>query len=479
MTLARNGFLDSLPLALYIIPLVIVIPILLRSYNESRAALFPLIIVLISTLILGVLSSLVRGFTFIIIANTLCVATVMIMGRFRVSGSKRELGRKGVAWLVFLNVIGLLFPISVVVMGQTPIASATAGDLPEITLEVPLSDFEFPFIDLGPTEQIVETISNNSLGLSFRINTSDSDAWLRLRDWLIALNETSIPSVVVLSPTRFHSASPGNEKLGTTDSIIRAIDELGDSIETLSDVIIEANRSQLSSRVIFDLTLSQYEWQVLMRQARQINIAGFAGVMRNTFESIDATTLLSESQLLVDAAESFGLSCGVLVESFVLDDYQDQDTIFMKSSGLTVESVAPWDTVQVSCSRSLFSYEMEGDVGEYLVHSYSSTIGGLGAGWEMRIGQAGNATDVLGRRNLVYTSLDQLAKDLLIAAANGVQRITVESLTGMISSFGENSIDEILSMMEDYDEVPITYTFRIYAFRAVLIAIDAFDPIMF
>ncbi|MHA2213883.1 MAG: hypothetical protein ACW992_12045, partial [Candidatus Thorarchaeota archaeon] len=72
-----------------------------------------------------------------------------------------------------------------------------------------------------------------------------------------------------------------------------------------------------------------------------------------------------------------------------------------------------------------------------------------------------------------------LAKDLLIAAANGVQRITVESLTGMISSFGENSIDEILSMMEDYDEVPITYTFRIYAFRAVLIAINAFDPIMF
>ncbi|UCE08913.1 MAG: hypothetical protein JSW61_07920 [Candidatus Thorarchaeota archaeon] len=479
MTLARNGFLESLPLALYVIPLIVIIPILLRGYNEKRAAIFPFIIMLISVLILGVLSSLVRGFIIVLLANAFCGAIVVIVGRFRIPGSKRELGRKGVAWLIFLNVIGLLFPISIVIMGQTPIASAHPGAIPEITLDVPLSDFEFPYTEFSPTTEIVKSVSNNSLGLSFRLNVAESAAWLRLTDWFSVLNDSQIPCTIVLSPSRPHIVEADSANLGTTLLIQDVFDELKNSTEVLHAVIDECNRSQISHRVLYDMTLSLNEWQYLMSQARQINIAGFSGLMRNTFDSIDDSVILYESELLAESAESFGFTTGILVDPFILDDYQDLDTIFMKSNALTVESLSLWDTIQVRCSRSFFSHEMDGDVGEYLVHSYSSTIGGLEGTWEMRIAQAGNITDVFGRLNLVYTTLAQLAGDIMIASGNGVQNITIESLPGLVSGFGDGSIDELISLLENHSDVPITYTFRIYAFRAVLIAIDAFDPIMF
>ena len=83
---------------------------------------------------------------------------------------------------------------------------------------------------------------------------------------------------------------------------------------------------------------------------------------------------------------------------------------------------------------------MSGDVGEYLVHSFSSSIGGLGNHWGMQIGEIGNSTDVLSRTDSVYEALDTFVNDIELAVGNGVTKITIGSLPSLLSAFGNNAI---------------------------------------
>jgi hypothetical protein len=122
---------------------------------------------------------------------------------------------------------------------------------------------------------------------------------------------------------------------------------------------------------------------------------------------------------------------------------------------------------------------MSGDVGEYLVHSFSSSTGGLGNQWGMRIGEIGNSTDVLSRTDNVYEALDILVNDIELAAGNGVTKITIGSLPSLLSAFGDNAIAELRTAIDATIQGVATYTFRIYAFRAVFMAIDSFDFLMF
>jgi hypothetical protein len=230
--------------------------------------------------------------------------------------------------------------------------------------------------------------------------------------------------------------------------------------------------------IYFDMTLSAPEWQMLMARTRSLDLPGFSNLVRSSFDSIDSSALETGAALILSEADSLDLSVGVLVESFILDDLQDADTVAMKVCGQTVQTLSRWDKVQVDCSRTGFSYEMDGDVGEYLAHSFSRTVSQYGPAWSMRLGVAGNESDIQSRPNQVYNSLKSIASDLVIAEGNGVASLTLESLPHLSTTFGSNAVNELMTSVEAISQVGVTYTFRIYAFRAVFIAIDSFDSIM-
>ncbi|MFX1440435.1 MAG: hypothetical protein ACFFFD_09330 [Promethearchaeota archaeon] len=215
-----------------------------------------------------------------------------------------------------------------------------------------------------------------------------------------------------------------------------------------------------------------------MVRTRSLDLIGFSGLVRQSFDSIDADAIETSAALLASESDSLDLSTGVLVESFILDDVQDGDSLVMKVCGQTMLTLSQWDNVQIDCSRSRFSFEMNGDVGEYLTHSYSRTISQYGQSWSMRLGAVGNETDVQSRPNQVYNSLESIAADLVIAEGNEVPSVTLESLPLLASAFGPNAVDDLIAAIEGVGQVGVTYTFRIYAFRAVFIAIDSFDPLM-
>ena len=121
---------------------------------------------------------------------------------------------------------------------------------------------------------------------------------------------------------------------------------------------------------------------------------------------------------------------------------------------------------------------MNGDVGEYLTHSFSSTVGGMGNNWGLRLGEIGNSTDGSGRQNYVYDDLNVFCNDVALATSHGVSRLIIGSLPALLSAYGNDAIDSLRFIIDMTQVGVATYTFRIYAFRAVFMAIDAFDFIM-
>jgi len=121
---------------------------------------------------------------------------------------------------------------------------------------------------------------------------------------------------------------------------------------------------------------------------------------------------------------------------------------------------------------------MSGDVGEYLVESYSKSLGVLGSKYSIRIGEVGNVSDIDDRSEIVYESLEILCNDIVLASGNGVDNITIDSLPSLLSSFGSTAVTDLRGLINTVSTASATYTFRIYAYRAVFIAIDSFDFLM-
>ncbi len=121
---------------------------------------------------------------------------------------------------------------------------------------------------------------------------------------------------------------------------------------------------------------------------------------------------------------------------------------------------------------------MSGDVGEYLVESYSKSLGVLGSKYSIRMGEVGNATDIDDRSEIVYENLEILCNDIALATGNGVSNLTIDSLPSLLSSFGLTAISDLRESIDTASTATATYTFRIYAYRAVFIAIDSFDILM-
>ncbi len=200
--------------------------------------------------------------------------------------------------------------------------------------------------------------------------------------------------------------------------------------------------------------------------------------MRTSIYSTDISVIDQEATLLAQQVNTAGFSAGIIIESFAIDDLQDNDNVAMRLSGVTMPSLDLWDTIEVSSGRSRFSIEMDGDVGEYLVESYSKSVGALGPKYSIRIGEVGNVTDIDDQSEIVYENLETLCNDIVLATGNGVANLTIDSLPSLLTSFGATAISDLRDLLDTVSTATATYTFRIYAYRAVFIAIDSFDIIM-
>jgi hypothetical protein len=477
MTIGGVWIIDTLPIALYILPLLILLPMMLRSYYRERIAAFNFVLLIISSVIFGMLSNLVRGFAICLIFNIISIVAIFVIGRFRPKESIKKVGKKGLAYIVLLNMLGLMFPVSVVLMGQTPIATTTPTVIPEISLTVPLADFNYPYQNVIPDSELLTDILENAISLDFKLAENTPSSWSHLRTWLEAINTSTIEYTITLVADRESLAGENPTTLATTELIEGVYQSHESALETLVEETL-VNISNTPKTFLFDMTLSRPEWQSLMNQTRSLNLVGFGGLLRMSLDSTCLNSIQTAEASLHNQTEKYGLNAGLVVESFVVDDLQDGDTGAMRLCGVTVDSFSLWDQFVVSCVRSRFSFEMNGDVGEYLTHTFSSTISGLGAHWGLILGEVGNSTDVVGRQDGVYETLDVLSNDITLATGHGVARLTVGSLPSLLSAFGPDAIDQLRSSIDSTQTGLATYTFRIYAFRAVFIAIDSFDFIM-
>ena len=209
-----------------------------------------------------------------------------------------------------MNMLGFTFPVSIVVMGQIPIAQIANDSNASIMLSVPLADFEFPYNHVDPSS-VSANLSENHFGINLRVLEDDTNSWLRLIDWLAVLNSTSIPYSVTLTADRASMVGPTPEIIGSTTVIQQVFQSHRSALIDLS-VMLE-NITNLPEHVVFDLTLSTPEWQKLMFHTRSLDLIGFAGLMRASIFSTDISAIEQETSLLLQEVENVGVSPGIIV----------------------------------------------------------------------------------------------------------------------------------------------------------------------
>ena len=478
MSLSGVGLVDSLPIALYILPLMIFLPIMIRAFYRERTAAWNFVFLMICTVFFSLLSQLVRGFVIFLVLNVSAAVLLFLMGRFRPKGSLKKAGKKGLLYVVLLNMLGLTFPISTVIMGQTPIVGVVVTQPGDVSLEVPLAMFDFPYVNLTPTSGILDDIEDFDFAIDLHVQEGDASSWQRLEDWVIALNSTSIMYTITFTAPGYTLSGGTIRSLTSTERLLQFYGNHSQALDQLDFLLTTQGITNLPSVVLFDMTLPRNYWQKLMLHTRSLDLSGFSGLMRTSLYAVNPLEIQDAALDLVAQADSLGLAPGVMVEPFVVDDVLDGDTVAMRLCGQTVNTLKLWDRIDVLCSRTRFSYEMLGDVGEYMAASFASAIGSLGANWSMRMGEVGNRSDISDRTDSVYNSMDSLTRDIALSFGSGTEAITLSSLQSLMMFFGSGSIESLRSSIDAVDRANATYTFRIYAFRAVFAAIDSFDFLM-
>ncbi len=465
MTLNGVPFIDSAPLSLYILPLIVILVLIFNGYRKTRVGLPCVIVFLLAGLVFGLVSGLVHGFIILAILNILAVITIPLIGPLRSGNSIRESGKKGIALFIVLNILGALFPIAVVTMGNTPITHVTARLPSQINVDVPLTT------DNMPSNDTLQLLEDNQVGVNLRLFEYSETSWNLLRNWVSNLMGRGIDVTITLTTDRESLAS--KESLGSNELFATMYSHMSGDVSRIGD-IIETYGPISGVDVLLDLRLSDTEWESLMASARNVNLIGFSSLIRRTIDHLNITLLEHSINHIISIAQNESLGLGVLVDSLVLDDYLDGDGVIMSVGGVTPTILDRMDLIEVDISRTKFSDSMNGDVGEYLAFTYGSTVARLSdQQWSIRLGAAGNTAE-----GVTYSTVTRLASDVALVGGCGVKQVTIESLDG-IQSLGPSGLGDLVTLTDVPSSIPVTYTFRIYAFRAVIIAIDSFDPIIF
>ncbi len=468
--------IDSLPLAFYVLPLMVILPKILLDLYRTRSAILNLIILVISAAVFGLISSLIHGFVVLVFLNITAAIIIIVIGRFRPTQPIRSIGRKGCAWFLVMNVLGLMLPISIVVMGQNPIATVVTNQDAALYLEMPLADFEYNYTDISPSIALLDNLKSSNIGIDLRCLSNSTASTSRLETWITALNSENLPYRITISSDRDAIdrwvASQTNSQLTAFDVIAGEYSALLDAIHNVTDSHgIEAS----TLHVYFDMALSSREWESMMKYVRDVNLPQFSTYLRNSIDQLPPDHLLQDYITVTEKAKALGFDYSFVVDGFVVDDAIDGDSVIARLDGFSTSIFQEYrPTFEISCSRTRYSSAMAGDVGEYLVYSYSLSS----YAESMRLGIAGNRSGIDPISSPVYSDLSTLASDIAIASGNGVAEIVVCTLPSILSSFGNDSLTSLRNELQSITEAQVTYTFRIYAFRAVVMAIDAFDFIM-
>ncbi|MHA1806961.1 MAG: hypothetical protein ACTSX2_05255 [Candidatus Thorarchaeota archaeon] len=466
MTSGGVPLLDSLPLLLYILPLIVILFSILRGYYLTHVGLSAILILLITGFVFGLVSILVRGFVILAILNIAAVIIIPLVGPIRAKTSWRDAGRKGIAWIIILNVLGAGFPAAVYVMGQSPITYVDATAPAHIGIDIPL------FSNNTPTNKTIQMIESAGMDANLHLFDYLPESWETLTDWLSNMSGHDIQVSVTISPDREDAASPAN--LGSDALFAKLYSTMSTDLTRIRNIIDNISQEIPKITVMFDLRLSSTEWKTLMAATRTLNIMNFAALIRATVDSTNRTAIQQGLTGLLSNAQEKGFDAGVLIDTIAFDDYLDGDGSLMLACGMTPEIFNNISRIEVDVSRTKFSNAMLGDVGEYLAFSYARTMGLLAKDkWSLRLGAVDPPANSTG-----YSSIGEVGSDMAIAGGCGVHRVTIESLQGLIA-LGNDALSDLTGLDDVPQSVPVTYTFRIYAFRAVTLAIDSFDAIMF
>lgn len=464
MTIAGLDFLDSLPIMFYILPLMVILPSLTYAYYSDRTAAINFIIILISSAFFYVLSALVRGFMICLLLNILALGIMFIMGRFRPQGNLRNIGKKGIAWFIILNLLGLAFPISVNLMGQNPITYIEQQEVP-IELEIPLAEERY----LEPNSTMIANFIQYDFEPNLLLYIDDEDSWNRLSHWLNTTNNT-LSTTVSFIPDRSNLAGFSNSGILNTEFFTSLYQSHNNSLKRIRTMISNLNLIFPDLTIRFDMTLSGVEWNAFMAYIKNVDLTGFSSLIRQSFDSLNITALNELQTSLMNQIDWNMMNSGFILESFVLDDFGDGDTLLSSLCGVTNHVLSAFSQLEniYDIRRSRFSSVMNGDVGEYLAHSYSRTAGLLESG--VRIGDITSSA---------YENSQLFLDDLHISSGNGVAMITISSLNGILGTELFGNLSDFRTAIDEDGTVGVTYTFRIYAYRAVFMAIDAFDFLIF
>ncbi len=470
------SLIDSLPLAFYALPLLVFLPSMLKAYYNSRSGIVPLVIFTIAGVIFILIAPIQSVFYLMSALNMIAIVVVFMDGRLRPQGSVRSLGKRTVGYIVLLNLIGLVFPASVYIMGQTPIATGSLDQMPEVYMTVPTASIEYTSESILPSGDLLQALQDTGFGVDIQYLIGNNDSLQQATAWLVEVSNATIPLRVSLHSNRT-SYLVDSSSLGDQNIHSQVYSNLRQGAQTVLELISTLGIENSSIQLLADLRMSESEWATFFDPIRSLNLGEFSHLVEHAISGINQSALEVYFLGLKEVVSGAGLSFGLLVDSFVIDDFSDNDATLMLTDGVTPSILRDVDFLEIDIMRSKFSLEMDGDVGEYLVHSYSRSARALtesGIECGCRLGLVGAVLDIQERANPVYQTVEAIARDVVICSGNVATSVAIASLESLMRNEGVDSVANLRDAILDVGEQSVTYTFRIYAFRAVVFAIDSF-----
>ncbi|TFG11303.1 hypothetical protein EU537_12755 [Candidatus Thorarchaeota archaeon] len=472
LQVAGLTLVDSLPIAMYVMPLFVFLSLIIRAHYKGLSKVPSIAVMAIAGAVFAVISPLAVAFIIISFVNFTSSFWLIMTTEITLEIDRSSISKRAIAYLLLLNLIGFLFPVSVYLMGSTPINSMNYEGEGGVYFTLDMNQVLYEDNILNDDSKLIQDLKDTGFGLELVVNYGNNDAWNTLGSVLGNVTGNDIEYSITLDANRTDLVPRNPTVLGTNEIILGLYQRYSSMVIALLEVLNSTLTESYPASVLFDMTLSPEEEALFMSEIREIDLYGFSSLVSASITSINQSSLELYGHQLEMTCEGNNLSPGLIVNSFVLDDTIDGDSTIMLACGVTPEILERFPNSQVECIRTSFSNYMAGDVGEYLCYAFSN-LQGSGI-ISLRLGEIIPFFPPNREPIDPYHEVDALADDIAISLGNGAQSVTVIDLVSGLGLFGSDFLTDLEAILESTDAVPITYTFRIYALRAVVQAVDAF-----
>ncbi len=477
MIFAGNTLLELIPIILWVLPLFFIIPLITIGLYKNKNTIGSLLVMLIASLFLMAISPLLSKMTIINVINLFGV--LLIFGGFHfkrvkhVSLKRPKISRKSIFWFVFLNIIGIGFPYSVSYMGHNPIVSIpVAQEMPQIGFIIDYSP------DLGANvnwTSLSNITLNNISKYGYIILDAPADQF-NTNSWFYNMTMfLGTHGINIVARPRETSTSDWHVSMQNINTYYKIT-------QNLTKWIKDNNFESYIKGIEIDFSQAREENLEMMQYMRRVDIPGLCRYLR-TLGNISSANTFQIYEQLGTYIKNQGYTARSLGMPMVLDDLVDGDNFIQLLMGHPM-GIAGWNKKGITLERSTISYAMDGEVYSYYPYSYGlSLYRNFGNESIATIGIAGNISeDKLNIIHASYSNISEIVRDILILSGIGIQDIEIYSLNTIYASFGEQGVTDILTQISKAIEaqtgeasIPLTYTFRIHAFRMVFMAIDSYD----